>query len=383
MCLDCSGYHRRLGVHISFVRSTDMDEWSEEQLLIMQLGGNEAARNFFKQHGVYELGIDDKYSSRGAQMYKQKLSQTVKTSTTPVFVTLPSTTDSTSPAHMDSAGGAAGLEALLVGSSLQSSSKRISLPARMIPAAAPTPVVTPAVARVPALALTPVVTLVPTPTPAVALVTAPAPARPMVRLTTGGTLGTTNTAKSGTLTRGTKKLGGTKKSGAKKLGARKLGRHVPAASNVIPFENEQPMTTTSDDNTKDDEALARALHDTELTTSLSSKYKPTNNMTNDSTTVENLDKYKNAKSISSANYFSSENNAQDRQQQQDRVQEFSSSQSISSDAYYGLDRRSSSSDQITEEAMYQMQQLKAGVSDQTQKIKDYTSGFFSDLQSRS
>ena len=32
LCLDCSGWHRRMGVHLSFVRSVDLDEWTAEQI---------------------------------------------------------------------------------------------------------------------------------------------------------------------------------------------------------------------------------------------------------------------------------------------------------------------------------------------------------------
>ena len=41
-----------MGVHITFVRSCDLDEWSADQLEIMKLSGNGNAKSYFKKHGV-------------------------------------------------------------------------------------------------------------------------------------------------------------------------------------------------------------------------------------------------------------------------------------------------------------------------------------------
>ncbi|KAM3734548.1 hypothetical protein ACB098_10G023900 [Castanea mollissima] len=78
LCIDCSAVHRSLGVHISFVRSTNLDSWTPEQLKMMSFGGNNRAQVFFKQHGWTDGGkIEAKYTSRAADLYRQILSKEV------------------------------------------------------------------------------------------------------------------------------------------------------------------------------------------------------------------------------------------------------------------------------------------------------------------
>lgn len=46
--LQCAGVHRNMGVHISKVRSTDMDKWLPEQMLFIQAVGNTKANRYWE-----------------------------------------------------------------------------------------------------------------------------------------------------------------------------------------------------------------------------------------------------------------------------------------------------------------------------------------------
>ncbi|XP_074264201.1 putative ADP-ribosylation factor GTPase-activating protein AGD6 [Silene latifolia] len=75
MCLECSGKHRGLGVHISFVRSVTMDSWSEIQLKKMESGGNDSLNAFLARYGISkDTDIVAKYNSNAASVYRDRIS---------------------------------------------------------------------------------------------------------------------------------------------------------------------------------------------------------------------------------------------------------------------------------------------------------------------
>lgn len=76
LCMDCCGRHRGMGVHITFMRSAELDSWRVEESLRMALGGNERASDFFRLHGITTHKMC--YHTPAAALYKKKLDKEVQ-----------------------------------------------------------------------------------------------------------------------------------------------------------------------------------------------------------------------------------------------------------------------------------------------------------------
>ncbi len=75
ICLECSGKHRGLGVHLSFVRSITMDKWKDIELEKMKIGGNKTFKQFLESQPDYSptMSFQEKYNSRAAALFRDKV----------------------------------------------------------------------------------------------------------------------------------------------------------------------------------------------------------------------------------------------------------------------------------------------------------------------
>ena len=66
-----------MGVHLTFVRSVDLDEWTQRQIDAMRIGGNGNAMQYFRKHNCANLTGEKKYKSKAATSYRAELTKLV------------------------------------------------------------------------------------------------------------------------------------------------------------------------------------------------------------------------------------------------------------------------------------------------------------------
>lgn len=69
LCMNCAGRHRSYGTGISFVRSITLDKWTDDQVLLMENGGNAHLNEYLKARAVtkpikYEIVDLDDYKEQ-------------------------------------------------------------------------------------------------------------------------------------------------------------------------------------------------------------------------------------------------------------------------------------------------------------------------------
>ena len=74
LCLECSGEHRGFGINVSYIRSVTMDQWTQEQVNIMKVGGNKRLKDFLITYNMPEdLDIKKIYCSKLMHFYRKQL----------------------------------------------------------------------------------------------------------------------------------------------------------------------------------------------------------------------------------------------------------------------------------------------------------------------
>ena len=72
ICVNCAGQHRSFGTQITSVRSILLDNWSQEQVQFIKMGGNSLFRNYLTANNINSLNIREIYLTPIVLYYRQE-----------------------------------------------------------------------------------------------------------------------------------------------------------------------------------------------------------------------------------------------------------------------------------------------------------------------
>jgi ADP-ribosylation factor GTPase-activating protein 2/3 len=311
ICFDCAGVHRQMGVHISFIRSTELDLWRPDQISRMIAGGNQTAATFFKSKGEETENVPprEKYTGKAAKLYKVQLDKLAKDVQLEQFANSPrASVDASAAAPED------GLDALLKESLAgnENESKRPEVKAAPAPASAPKRVVV--IKKAPK-------TAAPTLSSSAAPTTSSASASASLSSAPSG-VGLKSNVPRSKLVLSTAPMAGSSKASSSSVVA-------SGGDKSDDFDFDAPPVIA-----KEPEPVAEAPS---LLKAKGAKSRPEPNPTN------YADRFKSAKSISSDQYFANESSGSNSVEAQLRAERFSSSRAISSDQYFGRETQEDTS----------------------------------------
>lgn len=105
MCIRCSGIHRSMGVHISKVKSVDLDAWTDEQVELMVKWGNEKCNSYWESK-LPPGYVPDQLKIENFIRTKYDLKKWTESSTIPDPMTMTKTSASTSISNPEISNGA-------------------------------------------------------------------------------------------------------------------------------------------------------------------------------------------------------------------------------------------------------------------------------------
>lgn len=72
VCLNCAGIHRELGVNYTFIRSLTLDNWDDNQIKMLSIGGNNRLKMVLQEFGIpTQIKIDTKYRLNALDYYRK------------------------------------------------------------------------------------------------------------------------------------------------------------------------------------------------------------------------------------------------------------------------------------------------------------------------